>query len=127
MPPSGPTNPTQALLAALNAFRTAEDRVALLPELERLAREADARDEVAEAVEEASEDVESAPVLCALLRTAARLREELGEAAKATQLWNDLCAAQPVDTEALDALARLYSRRTTSPAPRRWRGAARAS
>lgn len=109
MPPSGPTNPTQALLAALSAFCTAEDRVALLPELERLAREADARDEVAEAVEEASEDVESAPVLCALLRTAARLREELGEAAKATQLWNDLCAAQPVDAEALDALARLYT------------------
>lgn len=107
---SGPANPTQALLAALSAFRDAADRVSLLPELERLAREADARDEVAEAVEEASESVESAHVLCELLRVAARLREALDEAPKATTLWNDLLAAQPVDAEALDALARLYGR-----------------
>lgn len=102
-------NSTQALLTELSAFRSAPDRVARLPELLRLAREADALDELAEVVEDESELVENPAVLSALLRCCARLREELQQPQKATVLWNDLLAALPDDLEALEALTRLLT------------------
>ncbi len=79
----------------------------MLPELKRLTALADARDEVADAVEGESESVESPAELAALLRFVAVLREELREPKRAIQLWNDLLAAAPHDAEALEHLARL--------------------
>ena len=102
-------NSTQALLAALNGFRSAQDRVARLPELVSLGREADSLDEVAEVVEDESESVENPAVLSALLRCCARLREELQQPQKAIVLWNDLLASLPDDLEALEALTRLLA------------------
>jgi tetratricopeptide (TPR) repeat protein len=104
-----PGNPTEKLLATLSIFHLAKDRAAMLPELKKLAGQADAREEVADAVEEESESVESPAELTALLRFVALLREELGEPERAVRLWNDLLAVQAHDSEALEHLARLLA------------------
>ncbi|MFT3843006.1 MAG: hypothetical protein QM723_38815 [Myxococcaceae bacterium] len=102
-------NPTEELLAALKSLHTAADRAALLPKLKQLALEADALEEVAEAVEEESENVEDPNGLAPLLRFAAQVREQLGQGPRATVLWNDLLAVKPDDTEALEHLSRLLA------------------
>jgi len=99
--------PTEALLQALKRLQESHEPAALLEGLYRAAVRADALDEVAEAVEEQSEAVESPAQVAALLRFAARVREELKQPQKAAQLWNDLLAESPRDAEALDHLARL--------------------
>ncbi len=101
-------NPTQELLAALATFGAATSRLSLLPQLRVLAAEADALEEVAEAVEAQSENVESSVELAGLLRFAAGLRSELGQHRLATVLWNDLLAVEPNDAEALEHLVRLF-------------------
>lgn len=102
-------NPTEALLIALRDFRSAHDPRSVLPELERLARAADALDEVAEAVEDESEHVENPASLVALLSFCGRLREDLNQPQKAITQWNDVLAAQPTNAEALEALTRLLA------------------
>ncbi|MHB8874911.1 MAG: hypothetical protein ACYC8T_14580, partial [Myxococcaceae bacterium] len=103
-----PQNPTRSLLAGLKAFEEGGDRLRRLPELLRLAEQADALDELAEAVEAASEEVEDGAELSELLRFAAKLRERLHQPHPAKVLWNDLLAVRPDDAEALSHLSRLF-------------------
>ncbi|MBL8954747.1 MAG: hypothetical protein JNK82_28475 [Myxococcaceae bacterium] len=101
--------PTEALLQALNRLQESAEPAALLDGVYRAAQRADALDEVADAVEALSERHESPAQVTALLRFAARAREELKQPARAAQLWNDLLAGAPRDAEALEHLARLLA------------------
>ncbi len=101
--------PTEALLQALKRLQESAEPAALLEGVYRAAVRADALDEVADAVEEQSEAIESPAQVTALLRFAARVREELKQPQKATRLWNDLLAGAPRDPEALDHLSRLLA------------------
>ncbi|MBK7857647.1 MAG: hypothetical protein IPJ65_03255 [Archangiaceae bacterium] len=101
--------PTEALLSALKAFQASPEPAALLDELHHVALRADALEEVADAVEAQSELIEKPAQLAALLRFAARVREELAQPRQAITLWNDLLASVPRDPEALEHLARLLA------------------
>jgi tetratricopeptide (TPR) repeat protein len=99
--------PTEALLAALQRFQAATEPAGLLDELHAVALRADALEEVVDAVEAQSELIELPAQVTALLRFAARVREELKQPKQAIVLWNDLLAESPRDVEALEHLARL--------------------
>ena len=103
--------PDMAFMAALKAFATGLDREALRPDLERLARETHAFDELAAIYEAAAAEsgvVDSEAQV--YLRRGAELREQLGQSEEAVRLWKDLLNMAPQDRQALDALGRLYAR-----------------
>lgn len=98
-----------AFMEGLKAFGDGVARVALLPELLRLARATGSLDELAEALESTTEELSPGHAeLAPLLREAARLFQELGQPEASTRLWNDLLGEVPDDPEALEKLAGLY-------------------
>ena len=102
--------PDLAFMAALKAFaQPGTDRAALQPELERLAKRTDAYDALADVYESAADELPAgAPLLVALVRRAAEVRESLGEPDEATRLWKRVLDEVPQDRQALDSLSRLY-------------------
>jgi tetratricopeptide (TPR) repeat protein len=103
--------PDMAFLAGLRAFTAGWDREALLPELERLARQTGSFEELAGACEDAAGALPRGDALAGrLLRRAAELREQLGEGEEAARLWRQLLEDAPQDRQALEALGRLYEK-----------------
>jgi len=101
--------PELAFAAAAGAFVEGLDRAAVQPDLERLARETHALEELAQVYENAAgallpED-EGIPDL---LRRAAEIRGQLGQTDPAIRLWRELLTKAPQDRQALDSLSGLY-------------------
>ncbi|MFN0062609.1 MAG: gliding motility protein [Myxococcaceae bacterium] len=105
------SQPDLAFLSTLKAFAAGLDRPGLQPELERLAKETNAFEELAAIYESAAgEGSGSDAEAQQFLRRAASLREQLGQTEEAIRLWKDLLVGSPQDRQALEALGRLYER-----------------
>ncbi len=103
--------PEAAFMNALKAFTDGLDRAAIQPELERLARQTNSFEELAEIYESAVDELSADDAMrVPLLRRGAELREQLNEPDEATKLWRLLLEAQPQDRQALDSLSRLYEK-----------------
>lgn len=103
--------PEAAFMNALKAFTDGLDRDAVQPELERLAKQTDAFDQLAEIYESTVEELPPGDEhALPLLRRAAELREQLGDQEEATRVWQLLLERVPDDRQALDSLGRLLER-----------------
>jgi tetratricopeptide (TPR) repeat protein len=103
--------PDLAFMATLKAFASGLDRESLKPDLERLARETHAFEELAAIYEAAAgESGANESEAQVYLRRSAELREQLGQGDEAIRLWKDLLNLAPQDRQALDALGRLYEK-----------------
>jgi len=101
--------PELAFAAAAGAFVEGLDRASVQGDLERLARDTQSMDELAQVYENAAGAlVPGDEAIADLLRRGAEVREQLGETDQAIRLWRELLGEAPQDRKALDALARLY-------------------
>ncbi|MGC4114528.1 MAG: hypothetical protein QM765_07940 [Myxococcales bacterium] len=101
--------PRRALQAGLKVFAAGVDREKLRSALERLAELCDALEEVAEVFERAANALLPGDALAgALCRSAAGMRERLGQPEVAARIWKELLAENPGDREALERLAWIY-------------------
>jgi tetratricopeptide (TPR) repeat protein len=102
--------PDMAFMSACRAFSEGIDRTGLLPELEKLARETNAFEELCEVYEDAIHGDEDEARVDTLWRRAASLRAQLSQPERAIELWKGLTEKKPGDREALDALTKLYEK-----------------
>lgn len=103
--------PQAAFMSALKAFAEGLDRDAIRPELERLAKETQSFDALAEIYETAADEGQGdEPERLMLLRRAAQVREHLGESDEAVRDWQAVLQVVPQDREALDSLSKLFER-----------------
>ncbi len=101
--------PQAAFMNALKAFTEGIDRDGIRPELERLARETEAFEELAEIYESTAEDAKDEQQ-ASLIRRAAEIREQLQQPDDAIRGWKALLELQPQDRQALDSLSRLFEK-----------------
>ena len=104
------SQPDMAFMSGCRAFSERVDRRALITELEKLARETNAWEELTEIYEDAAKDEDEDALSDALWRRAASLRAQLGQTERAIELWKGLTEKRPGDREALDALTKLYEK-----------------
>lgn len=102
--------PDMAFMSGCRAFSEKIDRTQLVPELEKLARETNAWEELTEIYEDAVRDEEDEKLADALWRRAAMMRAQLGQPERAIELWKGLLEKRPGDRDALDALTKLYEK-----------------
>ena len=103
--------PDMAFMAATKAFAAGIDRTSLKVDLERLARETGAYEELADIYEAAASDLTAEDAeLIPFLRRAAELREQLGQPDEGVRLWKELLHHEPQDRQALENLGKLYER-----------------
>jgi len=100
-------SPERAFEAAARAFLDGVDRPAARADLERLARTSGSYEGLAQVYEQLASKLQE-PEGTDVLRRAAELRENLGQADHAIRDWQTLLAASPQDRQALDALGRLF-------------------
>ena len=101
--------PELAFAAAAGAFVEGLDRASVQADLERLARDTQSLDELAQIYENAAGAlVPGDEAVADLLRRGAEIREQVGQTDQAIRLWREVLAETPQDRKALDALARLY-------------------
>jgi tetratricopeptide (TPR) repeat protein len=101
--------PQAAFMQALKAFTEGIDREGVRPELERLARETEAFEELAEIYESTAETSQDEQQVL-LYRRAAEIREQLQQPDDAIRNWKTLLELQPQDRQALDSLSRLFEK-----------------
>src|SRR6185295_13281708 len=101
--------PQAAFMQALKAFTDGIDRDGIRPELERLARETEAFEELAEIYEHTAEEAEPEQK-GTLLRRSAEIREQLQQPEEAIKDWKAVLELQPQDRQALDSLSRLFEK-----------------
>jgi tetratricopeptide (TPR) repeat protein len=102
---------SQALGARLKAFAAAPDDAEVREELERLAAELGAFEELAAAYEDALDQQPKEPLGADLWRRLAGVyQDRLGRFDLAARAWNEVLARTPKDVFVLEALARLYRR-----------------
>ncbi|MGI5864139.1 MAG: tetratricopeptide repeat protein, partial [Myxococcales bacterium] len=100
-----------AFMAACRAWAEGIDRERVQVEMERLARDTNSVEELAEVYESVVEKAKPGEeVVATALRRAAQLRGQAGETDQAVELWTLLLQEVPGDREALEALARLHER-----------------
>lgn len=103
--------PQAAFMSALKAFTDGIDRDAVQPEMERLARETGSYEELAEIYESTAGELDTNdPEHLSLLRRSAEIREQLGATDDAVKVWQQLLELLPQDSQALDALSRLFEK-----------------
>src|SRR5262249_7434911 len=100
--------PELAFAAAANAFVEGLDRAKVQPEMEKLARETNSLEELAQVYENAAATLKEDEGIVKLLRRAAEIREQLGQTDQAIRLWRELLTRAPQDRQALDSLSALY-------------------
>ncbi|GEM_PF-356539 len=104
-------NPDQAFMSACRHFSEGIDREATLSELERLARQTDNTEILADICEDAVDsDGLGDELKIRLLRRAAALRESLDDAEQAIALYSRILDEIPGDRAAFNALTRLYEK-----------------
>lgn len=101
--------PQAAFMQALKAFTEGIDRDGIRPELERLARETEAFEELAEIYENTAEGAPPEQQ-ASLYRRAAEVREQLQQPDDAIRDWKAVLELQPQDRQALDQLSRLFEK-----------------
>src|SRR5262249_8835404 len=101
--------PDLAFAAAAEAFGVTVEREQLRPDLERLARETNNFQKLAQVYEKAASAlIPGDAAIPVLLRRAAELREHLGQTEDAIRIWRELLVQAPQDRQALDSLGKLY-------------------
>jgi tetratricopeptide (TPR) repeat protein len=102
--------PDMAFMSACRSFSEGVAREDVAKELERLARDTNAYEELTEVYEDAFQQEADEERAEAYARRAAALRSQLGHTERAIELWRNLLQKRPGDREALDALTKLYEK-----------------